>query len=128
MQVEVSTGEALDKLTILEIKLKMIRDPAKLANVMKEYNSLKTTCNACAKVGNWGGSLYQSIAKLYETNFALWNVEDAIREKEKKQEFDEEFISLARRVYSLNDYRAAIKNSINLATNSQLVEEKEYNA
>lgn len=128
MQVEVSTGEALDKLTILEIKLLMIRNPEKHANVEKEYNSLRTICDAAAKAGNWGGPLYDWVTKLYETNLALWKVEDEIREKEKKQEFDESFIGLARRIYALNDYRAAIKNSINLATNSQLVEEKEYNA
>jgi len=119
----VSPGEFLDKTTILEIKLARIPDAGKRANVARELELLR---------GEWARSAYAKadvaaqVAALHEVNEALWEIEDRIREKEKAQAFDEEFVELARAVYRTNDRRAAIKREINVALASDLVEEKSY--
>ena len=121
----VSPGEFLDKTTILEIKLARIPDAGKRANVARELELLRA---------EWARSRFASadvaaqVAALHEVNEALWEIEDRIREKEKAQAFDEEFVELARAVYRTNDRRAAIKREINVALASDLVEEKSYRA
>ena len=123
LKVEVSVGELLDKITILEIKSERIRDEAKLANVNKELAILRRT---------WGESplsrhdLTGAIRRLKQVNEALWEIEDHLRRKEAEQVFDDEFVTLARSVYHQNDERAAVKKDINLQVGSELVEEKSY--
>jgi hypothetical protein len=118
MKVEVSNGEVVDKITILKIKLDKIEDYGKLENVKKEYRILSPYMESF--------EVRREFENLYAINLLLWEVEDDIREKEKIEEFDEEFISLARKVYRLNDERARIKKTINEKTGSELVEEKSY--
>jgi hypothetical protein len=123
IQVPVSHGELLDKITILEIKSRRIRDEAKLANVRNELDLLNATWanDAAAQT-----DIADERARLLAVNEALWDIEDRIRLKEKAQAFDAEFIELARSVYFRNDERAAIKREINRKLGSQLVEEKSY--
>lgn len=118
INIPVSTGEVIDKITILEIKLDKITDKDKLENVSNELNYLNKLidCNTVQDLYN----------ELKEINLKLWNIEDRLRIKESKSEFDDSFIELARQVYFTNDKRAAIKKQINLLTNSELVEEKQY--
>jgi hypothetical protein len=123
IKVPVSPGELLDKITILRIKSLRMADPKKLANVRLELNALEET---------WSGSAYAAIdvdgevRALQSVNERLWTIEDEIREKERAQAFDAEFIRLARAVYIENDERAAIKRRLNLKLGSSLVEEKSY--
>jgi hypothetical protein len=123
IKVPVSPGELLDKITILRIKSQRMSDPAKLSNVRLELRSLEET---------WGGSAYSKsdieadVAALLSVNERLWVIEDDIRDKERAQAFDAEFIRLARAVYVENDERAAIKRRINIRLDSALVEEKSY--
>ena len=124
MKVEVSTGELIDKLSILEIKLLNIKDPQKSVNVYKELEVLNPYFqDLLDEYGLKMKNLYTKISKINKT---LWDIEDTIREKEKAEEFDEEFVELARSVYIINDQRAAVKKEINLLTKSELVEEKSY--
>jgi len=124
MKVEVSTGELVDKLSILEIKLLNIKDKEKTKNVYKELETLNPYFqDLLDEYGVEMKNLYTRISKINKT---LWDIEDHIREKEAKQEFDKEFVELARNVYITNDQRAAVKKEINLLTKSELVEEKSY--
>lgn len=124
MQVEVSNGELLDKLSILEIKLLKIEDKAKLANIQKEFDTL----NPLAKelFDNNGGNLQNHYLELSNINSQLWDIEDWIRDCEKRKDFGPEFIQLARSVYVTNDRRSEVKKIINTITGSELVEEKSY--
>ena len=125
MKVEVSDGEILDKLSILEIKLNKIEDVQKLTNIQKEYNTLKETIGE----PTWYEHVFRNYGfywQLKEINETLWEIEDEIRIKEKNQEFDNVFIELARLVYKTNDKRAEIKKEINIHTGSNLLEEKSY--
>jgi hypothetical protein len=123
--VPISPGELLDKITILRIKSQRMTDPAKLANVRLELHALEET---------WSASEYArmdvaaDVAALLAVNERLWVVEDDIRDKERVQTFDAEFIRLARAVYFANDERAAIKRRINTALGSGIIEEKSYRA
>ncbi len=123
VRVPVSPGELLDKITILEIKTERMADAEKLRNVETELGLL---------VQVWEESLIDNDAvlslkqKLKTINQALWDIEDKIRIKESKKEFDEEFIDLARSVYVQNDQRAAAKKKINALLGSQITEEKSY--
>lgn len=122
MEIQVSIGEIVDKLSILEIKKEMIKDQNKLADIMKEYNYLKDVV-----VNEIGISLEsEEYKELLETNKKLWNIEDEIRNKEKDKLFDKEFIELARSVYFTNDIRASQKKHINLQFNSEFTEHKSY--
>ncbi len=123
IQVPVSFGELIDKITILEIKSKQMSDPAKLANVRNELQQLNATWAAHPASAT---DIADERARLLAVNEALWGIEDRIRLKEKAQAFDQEFIDLARSVYFRNDERAAVKREINLKLGSQLVEEKSY--
>lgn len=120
MKIEVSNGEIIDKLTILQIKLERIKDEAKLKNLRKEFNELSKVANL---VMNNSEPLYK---ELYKVNCELWDIEDQIRLLERKKDFGEEFISAARSVYIRNDKRAEIKREINVKTRSGLTEEKSY--
>ena len=121
--VPVSPGELVDKITILRIKSQRITDPAKLKNVRHELDALQRT---------WAGSRYAGVDIEADTNLLqavnerLWVIEDEIRDKERAQSFDAEFIRLARAVYFENDERSAIKRRINLRLGSAIVEEKSY--
>ena len=123
ISVPVSPGELLDKITILRIKSSRMRDAGKLANVRVELTVLEQTwsASAYAKV-----DIATDVNALLEVNERLWVIEDEIRDKERAQAFDAEFIRLARAVYFENDERAAIKRRINLKLGSKIVEEKSY--
>ena len=121
--VPVSVGEAMDKLTILQIKSERIHDAEKLKNITNEISALEPVCSAEAFQTDIIKELY---AQLKRVNEELWQIEDDIREKEAVQHFDDEFIALARSVYVTNDKRAEIKKQINLEAGSDLVEEKSY--
>ena len=122
MNIEVSHGEIVDKLTILQIKKENITDPSKLDNIVKEYDYLLSI------VENDLGISTESpeYLELLSINNELWVIEDDIRDKEKVKEFDDDFIKLARSVYYTNDVRAKIKKEINLKYLSGFVEEKSY--
>jgi hypothetical protein len=123
ISVPVSPGELLDKITILRIKSSRMSDAQKLANVRIELQVLEAT---------WGASpharsdIASDVNALLQVNERLWVIEDDIRDKERAQAFDSEFIRLARAVYFENDERAAIKRRINLKLGSTIVEEKSY--
>jgi hypothetical protein len=121
MKIEVSIGEVVDKLSILSIKLKKIKDEDKLKNIRKEYDILKSSMEE-------NGIQVESdqFKELESTNLILWDIEDRIRVKESRKEFDEDFIELARKVYFSNDKRSEIKREINIKYGSDLIEEKEY--
>ena len=125
LQVPVSVGEVLDKITILQIKLAHISDAAKRANI---HNELDALLPLVAGDSFTTDQMQALMAELKSVNEALWDIEDDIREKEAAKSFDAEFIRLARAVYITNDKRAEIKKQINLATGSALVEEKSYEA
>jgi hypothetical protein len=118
ISVPVSIGEALDKISILQIKAERITDPDKLSNVIRELTCLTGAVRCCRSP--------EMEADLKRVNETLWNVEDKLRIAEKRQDFSDNFIALARSVYVLNDQRAEIKRQINLAAGSELVEEKSY--
>tara|TARA_Y100000991_G_scaffold186886_1_gene151620 strand:+ start:121 stop:507 length:387 start_codon:yes stop_codon:yes gene_type:complete len=123
LQVPVSVGEVLDKITILQIKLAHIFDAAKRANIQNELDALRPLVAGDAFTTD---KMQGLIAELRAVNETLWDIEDDIREKEAAKSFDTEFIRLARAVYVTNDKRAEIKKQINLATGSALIEEKSY--
>lgn len=122
MLVQISTGELLDKLSILYIKRKFISDPEKIQNVQKEIDVLEPLSLGFLSVPEVK-LLFES---LEHTNLHLWEIEDSIRDKERSKEFDQDFIRLARSVYFTNDERSKIKKEINQLTESELVEEKSY--
>jgi hypothetical protein len=123
IQVPVSPGEVLDKITILEIKSERMDDPVKVANVRRELELL---------LGTWRQSVEddETVRRIHtelkSINEALWEIEDDIRDKELAKEFDARFIELARSVYVTNDQRANAKKELNLYLGSEIVEEKSY--
>ena len=123
LQVPVSVGEVLDKITILQIKLEHISDADKRVNIQNELDALLPLVSSDAFTTDHMQGLME---ELKAVNEALWNIEDDIREKEAAKSFNAEFIRLARAVYVTNDKRAEIKKQINLATGSALIEEKSY--
>ncbi len=120
---EVSIGEFIDKITILQIKKERIKDEKKIRNIIKELESLLTTHASHLPQST---ELEALTHELLEVNKKLWDIEDAIRDKELLQEFDGDFIALARSVYNVNDERFRIKREINALLGSRLVEEKSY--
>jgi len=125
VHTDISIGEWIDKLTILEIKLVEIGERDKLDNIRREYETLL----AAAPNGLLNDSgVAQLRERLKAVNAELWAIEDEIRLKERARAFDEEFIALARRVYVVNDRRAELKREINKIAQSDLVEEKSYAA
>lgn len=124
MKVEVSNGELMDKLSILELKSKNIADPKKLSNVNNEFNELNPLVQQLFKKHNPTiNVLYQ---KLAEINGKLWIIEDEIRQSERDKDFGPKFVKLARDVYFTNDVRSDLKKEINVLTNSGVIEEKSY--
>ena len=121
--VEVSIGELLDKISILEIKQGKIKDPEKLKFINNEHSILKDQLNKNVKSDDKLNDLYQS---LKEINSKLWVIEDDKRQCEKEKDFGEKFIKLSRDVHFLNDDRAKIKLEINNHTGSTIKEIKEY--
>lgn len=121
MKIEVSLGEVVDKLSILDIKRNKIADPEKQENVKKEYDYLSSEV---ANAGFYQDNPYYK--ELYEVNLQLWEIEDKLRELESIRRFEGYFIDLARKVYITNDKRAAIKRQINVEYKSTFIEEKSY--
>ena len=118
----ISLGELVDKISILIIKKKNISDLIKLEHVIKELEFLKKTLKEYISEDK----IIKYIDKLININSKLWKIEDDIRECERKKIFDQTFIDLARSVYFTNDERANVKNDINKAFGSELVEVKSY--
>jgi hypothetical protein len=123
IRVAISPGEMLDKITILRIKSARMADPRKLSNVRLELEALEQTWSASAYAK---ADIEAETIALLKVNERLWVIEDDIRDKERAQAFDAEFIRLARAVYFENDERAAIKRRINDKLGSSIVEEKSY--
>ena len=123
IKVPLSPGELLDKITILRIKSQRMSDPAKLSNVRLELRALEETWSASAYARI---DIAADIDALLRVNERLWVIEDDIRDKERAQAFDAEFVRLARAVYFENDERAAIKRRLNVTLGSRIVEEKSY--
>jgi transcriptional regulator of nitric oxide reductase len=123
MQVPVSPGEVLDKITILEIKSERMTDPEKLVNVRAELALLQKTWAENIRDTETIRSLHEQLKEINET---LWQIEDDIRDKERAREFDDRFIELARAVYFTNDKRSAVKKELNLHLGSGIIEEKSY--
>ncbi len=121
--VEVSVGELLDKISILEIKQEKIKDPEKLKFINDEHKILKLQFNQNIKTEGKLDKLFQS---LKEINLKLWIIEDNKRLCEKDKDFGEKFIKLSRDIHFLNDDRAKIKLEINNLTGSKIKEIKEY--
>jgi len=124
MKVEISNGELLDKISILELKLLKIKNKDKLANIQKEFDTLNPLAKELFE--SFGGNLQNHYLELANINGILWDLEDWIRECESRKDFGDEFIQLSRSIYTTNDRRSNIKKIINSTTNSVLVEEKSY--
>ena len=123
IQVPVSPGEVLDKISILEIKSERMNDTGKIANVKRELELLQA---AWRQSVNEDETVRRIHADLKRINQALWEIEDDIRDKERAREFDQRFIDLARSVYVTNDQRADAKKELNVYLGSEIVEEKSY--
>jgi hypothetical protein len=124
MKIEVSNGELLDKISILELKLLKIEDKEKLINVQKEFDELNPLCQKLFE--QFDGQLQNHYLELASINGLLWDIEDWIREAEARKDFGSEFIQLARSIYATNDRRSQVKKIINTITGSKLTEEKSY--
>ena len=124
MKVEISNGELLDKITILELKLLKIEDEKKLVNIMTEFDTLNPLVQELFEKHD--GQLQNHYLELAKIKGELWDIEDWIRDCEREKRFDKEFVELARSVYITNDKRCEVKKLINLMTSSGLVEEKSY--
>ena len=120
---EISAGELLDKLSILEIKLNKIKNPALLQEIKKDYNIINEAKNKNINSSDEINVLYTDLKKINEQ---LWEIEDKIRLCEKNSEFNDKFIQLARNVYFKNDKRAKIKSEINKISGSNIQEVKQY--
>lgn len=120
MKIEVSTGEIVDKLSILQIKTEYIKEEEKIKNIKKEYDYLYNIVFNELKIESFD---YNDLVNI---NQKLWIIEDNIRDKERNKQFDREFIDLARSVYITNDERATKKKQINLKYGSEFIEEKSY--
>ena len=123
IKVELSPGELIDKITILEIKLERITEMTKITNIRTELSLLTKVFTTKIKVSN---KLTSLTLKLKSINEKLWVIEDQIRECERKNDFGQNFIDLARSVYFTNDERSATKREINQLLGSNIVEEKSY--
>ena len=122
---EISAGELMDKITILEIKKVKITDPEKQVIINKELNSLHSTYQTSLTPSP---ELQEQITKLKTINLTLWDIEEGKRECERQKDFGDGFVQLARSVYIENDNRAKIKAEINRLTNSTISEVKSYKA
>ena len=120
---EISAGELLDKISILEIKLEKVKDKSNQDEIKKEYKILKKIQNSSIKLQDDINDLFKSIKKV---NLNLWKVEDNLRICEKNKDFGKKFIELAREVYFNNDKRSKIKSEINKILGSNIKEIKQY--
>ena len=123
MTSEISAGELLDKLSILEIKLEKVKDKNALQDVNKEYNILKQIQNSSIKLIDKIENLFQTLKSI---NIKLWDIEDKLRIYEKNKDFGNNFVELARGVYFNNDKRAKTKSEINKILESNIREVKQY--
>lgn len=123
INIPVSVGELIDKLTILELKRQWSHDEKKLKHILHEMSELEKLYEKNIKETD---ELIECRSSLYKINSYIWTVEDRIRKKENRKEFDEEFIRLARDVYITNDKRFEVKNKINNILNSEIKEVKSY--
>lgn len=121
--VEISAGELIDKITILEIKTERLTDAAQLANVRAELEVLTGARDGGVATSDL---LVALTAELKGVNSALWQIEDDIRDCERRKDFGDRFVQLARAVYHRNDERARLKRAINESLGSRIVEEKSY--
>jgi len=124
IKIPVSVGELVDKITILEIKKKIIKDKKKLINIKNELEFLNDILKKKVKLDNL---IKKEISSLKKINMKLWIIEDGKRNCEKNKNFGKKFLLLARNVYIYNDKRAKIKLNINMLTGSKIIEEKSYN-
>tara|TARA_B110000444_G_scaffold95597_1_gene90515 strand:+ start:730 stop:1116 length:387 start_codon:yes stop_codon:yes gene_type:complete len=124
IKIPVSVGELVDKITILEIKKKIIKDKKKLINIKNELEFLNDILKKKVKLDNL---IKKEISSLKKINMKLWVIEDGKRNCEKNKNFGKKFLLLARNVYIYNDKRAKIKLNINMLTGSKIIEEKSYN-
>ena len=122
IKANISIGELVDKITILEIKSLKIENKDKLKNVKYELEILNKIFNKLVTTED----VLKAKKELYKINLEMWEIEDKIRLFEKEKKFDEDFIQLARNVYKTNDNRSRIKKRLNLLLSSDLIEEKEY--
>lgn len=119
---EIAFGEFIDKITILQIKDERIAEESRLVNVRKELASLQATRESLP-----GSAELDDLATQLKTvNEAIWEIEDKVRDLERRKDFGEEFVEVARSVYKTNDKRAALKREINLRFGSAIIEEKSY--
>ena len=123
VNIPVSLGELLDKISILEIKNKKITNESKLLNIKKELSGLKNVLKELDINMSEANDLFED---LYKINLSLWEIEDSIRLLEKNEDFGKDFVKLARSVYITNDKRFEVKNKINQLFKSQYIEEKSY--
>ena len=123
INIPVSVGELVDKITILEIKKIKIKHKNKLLNVNREHKYLKDILRKKIKISL---QIKKEILALKKINLKLWNIEDKKRKAEKNKKFDSAFIKNARNVYIYNDIRAKIKHNINVLAGSKIIEEKSY--
>lgn len=125
ISIPVSIGELIDKLTILEIKSKIITDELKLKNIRYEFESL----NKIFKSLNLDNDIHDFYNELYDVNLTIWNLEDQIRERGKNLLYTDDYIILskiAKNIYVSNDLRSTIKKNINIKYSSDIVEEKSH--
>ncbi len=120
---EISPGELLDKISILEIKIEKVKDKNSLEEIKKEYKILKEIQTSSIEMTGKIKDLFQSVKNV---NIKLWNIEDKLRICEKNKDFDKNFIELARSVYFANDERAELKSKINKILKSNIREIKQY--
>jgi hypothetical protein len=125
LSVEISPGELIDKITILEIKREHMTDAAKLENIEREWTMLTAARDGAVKPST---ELDRLAAELKRVNERLWEIEDDIRDCERRKDFGNKFVELARGVYMNNDRRSEIKRAINQFLGSRLTEEKSYAA
>ncbi len=125
IEIPVSAGDLVDKVTILEIKSERITDPAKLANVRRELAGLEMRLRPLLEAHS---GIARVKASLRAVNESLWRIEDDIRDCERRQDFGPDFVALARSVYRTNDRRAALKREVDALVGSEIVEEKSYSA
>jgi hypothetical protein len=121
--VPIPPGELIDKITILKLKVERFSDPTKVANVRRELDLLNTERQRCIPADK---TLAELEEELYTVNGEIWELEDAIRDREARSDFGEEFVATARQIYKTNDHRARLKRQINLLLGSELLEEKSY--